>query len=71
MHHYFNANNIQDNRAEYIPTFLKGHAATWWRNLDEDNNIPTTWNDIGRLMMDVFKPVNALMLARDKIRNLK
>src|SRR5215212_527670 len=71
MHYYFNANNVQDNRAEYIPTFLKGHAATWWRNLDEDNNIPITWNDIGRLMMDVFKPVNALMLARNKIRNLK
>ncbi|KAG2228475.1 hypothetical protein INT48_004792, partial [Thamnidium elegans] len=52
-------------------TFLKNHADTWYRTLEENDLAPTHWIEFKNIFIAKFRPGNAYDLARDKLVNLR
>lgn len=52
-------------------TFLKNHADTWYRTLEENDIAPTHWTEFKNIFIAKFRPGNAYDLARDRLVNLR
>jgi hypothetical protein len=58
-------------------TYLEGHAATWWRSVAEAAELEGvkpcggSWHTFRQQLISLFKPVNSVKIARDKIAYLR
>lgn len=55
----------------YATTLLRDRADAWYRTLEISNDTPTSWLEFKRLLIDFFRPDNALRIARDKLAVLR
>jgi hypothetical protein len=64
----------ESQRIMLAASFLKEHAALWWRNVYQENaqnGTTWTWHDFALNLRTQFRPVNATKLARDRLANLR
>ncbi len=55
----------------HAPSLLDGKAAVWYRGLVRTNTAPTSWVSFYDALLKMFKPVNSVKSARDKLHNLR
>lgn len=62
---------LEQNKAKLAATYLEGNAATWWRNLVMQTGDRTgstiTWQEFQLQLISMFKPVNSVKIARDRL----
>src|SRR5437588_11379138 len=74
---YFFATGTKDQeQVIYLATnLLRGDATTWWcyhyEQLVTAGTTMPTWDEFEDLLVEKFKPVNAIRVARDKLASLK
>ena len=68
---YYGAQFPDDTaRIRYAVGFLSGTALKWWETASADQ-LPTTWDEFVTLIRARFRPVQAAMLARQRIGKLR
>lgn len=55
----------------FATTLLRDRADAWYRTLEVANDVPTSWLEFKRLLIDFFRPDNSVRIARDKLAALR
>ena len=54
-----------------IPYFLLGSAATWWASLQNNREVPATWEAVENLIKTEFLPLNYINRLRSQLFTLR
>jgi len=77
LRQYFDACKMRGSlKVSFAASLLRDDAGIWWRNHVEQSDLGhealiTDWEDFKKMLVQQFKPVNAIKSARDKLAKLK
>jgi hypothetical protein len=54
----------------FATTLLRERADAWFRTMENTEDAPSTWLEFKRLLIEFFRPENAVRMARDKLATL-
>lgn len=60
----------QEKSYLFASTLMRDRADAWFRTIELEENAPTTWLELKRLIIEFFRPDNANRLARDRLASL-
>ena len=58
-------------KVRYAGMHLRGQAATWWLDVGQSEQRPTTWEAFQDELVKMFCPINRAQTARDKLAQAK
>lgn len=65
---YINFHNWDHERGcLFATTLLRDRADAWFRTIENTEDAPATWLEFKRLLVEFFRPDNAVRIARDKL----
>lgn len=72
LNSYLGLTNVTDDKfkIQFAASLLEEHAARWYRLQTQNGFSFPNWEDFQKALLEFFKPVNALKVARDRLAAL-
>lgn len=64
-------NWTQERSYLFASTLMRDRADAWFRTIELEEDAPTTWLELKRLIIEFFRPDNANRMARDRLACLQ
>ncbi|KAG2195271.1 hypothetical protein INT47_005046 [Mucor saturninus] len=64
-------NWTQEKSYLFASTLMRDRADAWFRTIELEEDAPTTWLELKRLIIEFFRPDNANRMARDRLACLQ
>lgn len=64
-------NWTQEKSYLFASTLMRDRADAWFRTIELEDDAPTTWLELKRLIIEFFRPDNANRMARDRLASLQ